>query len=112
MLSKKHRLKRELIAKVLKTGKSAYGRGVSLKYIIDPEQQSAFAFVASSKIDKKAIVRNKLKRRGRAIVFKLLPRIKKGILALVFFNKESRNMDFSSIESEIIKLFKKTDILN
>jgi len=112
MLSKKRRLKKALIGKILEQGKLVRGSRVSLKYLIVPDGESAFGVVVSSKITKAATVRNKLKRRGRAVILQLLPDIKKGFLALIFFKKGSPEMSFNDLENEITQLFKNAKALN
>ncbi len=111
MLPRKRRLNREFIKKIIKQGKAVRGRGISLKYLIVPGRPSAFSFVVSGKSVKKAVDRNKLKRRGRAIVFKLFPRLKEGASGLIFFNKSSQNMNFPGLGKEIADLFKRADFL-
>ncbi len=112
MLQKNRRLKKELIAKILRQGCNLRGQNISLKYITDSGQSASFSFIVPSKIAKSAVSRNKLKRRGRAIVFKLLPRIKEGYSALIFFEKGRPEMKFSELEKEIIKLLQKAGFLN
>lgn len=111
MFPKKRRLQKGLIEKVLKKGKNINSRGISLKYLSFSSQASAFAVVVSTKTVRKAVLRNKLKRRGRAVVVKLLPIIKEGFLVLLFFKKESAEMTFSELKTEIANLFKKAKII-
>jgi ribonuclease P protein component len=111
MLPKKRHLNKESIRKVLKNGKIVRGHGLSLKYSIVPGQLVAFAFIVSSKTAKSAVSRNKLKKRGRAVVFSFLPKVKKGCLALIFFEKGSIKMKFSEIKQEIIRLFQKENLI-
>jgi ribonuclease P protein component len=111
MLFKKRHLNKELARKVLKSGKIVRGRGLSLKYFIIPEKPAAFTFVVSSRTVKSAVSRNKLKRRGRAVVFNFLPKVKKGCLALIFFEKGSVKMKFSEMKQEITCLFQKENLI-
>ena len=107
MLQKNRRLKKELIAKILRQGRNFRGQNISLKYIADSGQSASFAFIVPSRIAKSAVSRNKLKRRCRAIVFKFLPRINEGYSALIFLEKGSPEMKFSELEMEITKLLQK-----
>ncbi len=107
MLSRNRRIKKELVRKILKEGKVVRGTNLSLKYLFIPSKLSAFAFVVPAKVVKGAVSRNKIKRRSRAIIFKNLARIKKGYLALIFFNKISRKIKFSELEKEITELLRK-----
>ena len=112
MLLQKRRVKKDQIKEILKRGKIFSGREISLKTIFIPKEPSAFAVIVSSKTEKKAVKRNLLKRRGKAVIFKTLPFLKEGFLTLVFFKKESAEMKFSKLEEEIRILFLKAGILN
>ena len=107
MLKKNRRLTKESIGKILKQGRILRGHNISLKYIADSNQPASFSFIIPAKIAKSAVLRNRLKRRGRAIVFQLLRRIKEGYSALIFFEKGSPKMKFSELENEITALLRK-----
>jgi ribonuclease P protein component len=109
MLNKNLRLERNLVQKVLKEGKKSFGPAVSLKYLASGH--SAFAFIAPASAAKKAVIRNKIKRRGRAIVYKLLPNLKKNYWVVIFFGKSSADFSFQELEREIIGAFKKIKLL-
>ena len=109
MLSKKRRLNHRIIREILKKGKSARAGNISLKYLVFPGQTPSFSFVVSSKTVKSAVIRNKLKRRGRAAVFSLLPSIREGRQGLVFFGKGSERLKFPAIKKEIVQLFQKAN---
>ena len=105
MLAKKHRIDRKLFEEVAKKGKSFSSPYLSLKTAPTAENQSRFAFVVSSKVAKKAVDRNKIKRRARNIVQKLLVKIKKQINAIIFFKKGAEKLTFSELEKEINDIF-------
>ncbi len=98
--------------KILRQGRNSRGYNIALKYIADSGQSASFAFIVPAKIARSAVLRNKIKRRGRAIVFKLLSRINEGYSALIFFEKGSPEMKFSELEKEITKLLQKAGFLN
>ena len=72
---------------------------------------SRFAFIVSLKVSKKAILRNKIKRRLRELVKSRLPNIKKGydIVLTVAPGLEIKN--FWETEESINKLFKKAKLI-
>jgi len=111
MLSKNRRIPRKLIEKILKEGKTVRGRNLFLKYSLNPGKPASFAFIISSKTVKKAVLRNKLKRRGRAIIFNFLPEIKDGYSVLIFFEKGSVEMKFAELKQEIRSLFQKAGLI-
>jgi ribonuclease P protein component len=105
MLPRKHRINRKLFEEVAKKGKSFSCPYFSVKIAPATENQSRFTFVVSSKISKKAVVRNKIKRRTRNIVAKLIPKIKKQINAIIFFKKGVETLTFAELQKQINDIF-------
>lgn len=110
MLPQNRRLKKELIKETLQEGKVVKGTNISLKYSPFPGQLTSFAFIIPLKTAKRAINRNRLKRRARLIVFQLLTKIKEGYSVLLFFGKGSEEMKFPELQEEIEQLLKKTGL--
>lgn len=106
MLIKKHRINKEIFGEILKRGKIFSSDHLYIKILSFPEKYSVFAFVVSSKISKKAVERNKIKRRARHIIKKIMPKIEKGLGVIFFFKKGVERITFSELEKEI------NDILN
>lgn len=111
MLARKHRINKELFTEIIKAGKSVSSANLSLKIQPIPIDYSAFSFVVSSKVAKKAVERNKIKRRARHIIRKMLAETEKGLGIIIFFKPGSKKMSFQELEEEIKKLFKKVKIL-
>jgi len=57
------------------------------------------------------VSRNRLKRKSRAVVLKLLPVIREGFSVLVFPGKENQEMKFPELEKEMTRIFRKAGIL-
>lgn len=110
MLARKNRINKKLFTEIIKVGKSFYSDNFSLKTRSMPADYSAFAFVVSSKVSKKAVERNKLKRRARHIVRKMMPEIKKGLAVIIFSKPGSGKLKFPELEEEIKTIFKKAKI--
>ncbi len=72
---------------------------------------SSFSFVVSSKVAKRATVRNLLKRRAKYIVRKMIGTLKEGYICLFFFNKGVLGLDFKGLESEILFVLKKANLV-
>lgn len=101
MLSKKFRLSAKDIPSVVKNGKRQNLRYFS--YSVLPSSSFQAAFVVSNKIDKKAVVRNKIKRRLREAVQKNLNVL--GNNKIIFFaKKEIVSAPYSEILNEIKNL--------
>lgn len=76
MLPSKYRLKlKRDFERVFTMGTSCCGRALILKYQNNDLPQSRFGFVVSNKVSKKAVERNLLRRRLRAVIYKMLPEI-------------------------------------
>jgi ribonuclease P protein component len=63
--------------------------------------------VVSKKIDKKAVSRNKIKRRIRQILISLKPKIKPGIQMIILTKKNSTKATYSQLEGDLKKLITK-----
>lgn len=105
MLARKHRINKKLFEEILKKGKIFSSDYLYIKTLPISEKHSAFTFVVSSKVAKRAVERNKLKRRARHIVKKILPKIEKGLGVIIFFKKGVEKMTFSELEKEINDIF-------
>ena len=110
MLGRKHRINKELFTEIIRAGKSVSSNNLSLKIRPIPFDGNAFAFVVSSRVAKKAVDRNKLKRSARHIVVKMMPEIKNGLGIIIFFKKGSENLNFQELADEIKIIFQKAKI--
>ncbi|MEA3295604.1 MAG: ribonuclease P protein component [Patescibacteria group bacterium] len=112
MLLKQNRLKKKKdFEKVFNQGKIYRHDFLFLKILSNDLEFSRIGFIVSKKISKKAVVRNKVKRRLRNIVRKKIVEMKKNndmiIIALAGIEKKT----FKEIESGITEIFIKTEII-
>lgn len=106
MLAKKNRLKNKKdIENVFKKGKTKTGKLVFLKIFKNNLDISRFAFIVSTKISKKAVIRNKIKRQLREIVRKNLSNIKSGVDIVIIAKPEIINKYFQIIKKDVEGLF-------
>lgn len=100
-LPKKHRL-----PKILKKrfGKTIEGALFKLVYILN-ETDKRFAFVVSSKISKKAVIRNKIRRRLSEGIRELLNKIKEGDY-IFFVKKKIIDKSATQVKEELVHLLK------
>ncbi len=110
MLPKKRRIQRSDFGQILKTGKSVSSSFVSLKYGRVALPQSSFSVVVSKAVSKKAVERNKLRRRIYSIITKLKNRVTPGYQAAFFVKKEAAALSFKKLEQEISALLSKTPL--
>ncbi|GAG31925.1 unnamed protein product [marine sediment metagenome] len=112
MLPKEHRLKKEKdFERVIRQGESHPGSFLVLKFLRNNLRVSRIGFVVGKKISKKAVARNKLKRRLREAAKAYLPKLKSNYDLIFFSRKGSEKEKFSEIKETIGKLLKKAKLL-
>lgn len=70
-----------------------------------------FAFIVSTRVDKKAVIRNRVKRLLSEAVRPLLPRIRPGAEVLVFTKPTAAGKDLKEFQEEIGKVFSKIGLI-
>ena len=112
MLTKENRLKKKSdFEKVFKGGKGLKEDFLILRFKKNRLKEPRFGFVVSQKVSKKAVVRNKVKRRLREAVRGLLQRVKNGIDAVIIALPETQAKNFQEVERAMEKLLKKAGVL-
>jgi len=112
MLPKINRLKKKKdFEKVFKKGRGYKEDFLYLKIIKNNLKNSRFGFIVSNKFSKKAVVRNKIRRRLKALTEIKLAKIKKGIDGVIIVNPGLEINDFWELEERINKLFEKAGII-
>ena len=112
MLPKANRLTRKKdFGTVFKKGKNFKEDFLILRIVSTKRKENRFGIIVSQKISKKATVRNKIKRKIRAIIKPVMPGIKQGedIVFVALPGLEVK--DFREIEKTINKLFKKAELI-
>jgi ribonuclease P protein component len=113
MLPKKNRLRRRRDFEEIITKGSYYKKGgLAVKYLRNNLPLSRVAFVVSKKVSNKAVVRNKIKRRLRAVLREWLGEIKKGYDVIFFTQKGIEKKSFPELESEIEAILKETKLIS
>ena len=110
MLKQENRLrKKSVISALLRKGKVYKSRYFICRYFLKDEGSPRFSVAVSKKIDKRAVFRNRLKRRFREVIKKNLDK-SPPIYAMFFLSRFGEKADFKSLEDELLLFFKK--ILN
>ena len=105
------RLKRKEFKKVLRKGKSFKENFLVAKILKDPKERKVkIGILISKKVLKKAVERNKLKRRLREIVRVETKKIKEGI-KVVFIPLSGIDPEFKNLKDKVEKILKKAKIL-
>lgn len=113
MLPKKNRLKKKKdFERIFKKGKGLNGDFLFLKIAKNNLKESRFGFVVSKKVSKKAVVRNKVKRRLREAVKLKLPGVKAGIDGVLITRPGIESKTFAELKETVSELFKKAKLSN
>ena len=92
-------------------GYSVSTKNFVIKSVLKKEGPSRIGFIINTKVDKRATVRNRIKRRLREIFHRNLTNFTRGVDLLVVIQKGAKELDFKQIEGEVIGLLKKMRLL-
>ena len=112
MLPKENRLtKKKDFERVFREGKGLKEEFLVIKALDNNLNVSRFGFIVSKKISKKAVLRNKIKRRLRELVWMRFNQFRQGIDVAVIAGIGIGEKNFGEIEEISNKLLKKAGIL-
>ncbi len=111
MIPKNNRLttKKEF-TRVFTKGRLFRSKGVSMKVARNGLDDSRFGFVVSNKVSKKAVVRNRIRRRLRVSVGRRLAQIEPGFDVAILVFKEAVDMGFKELDSSVERLIDKAGL--
>jgi len=111
MLKKSNRLKKkEDFDRVLKEGKAFKESFLLLKIKKNKLISNRFGFIISQKVSKKAVARNKIKRRLSELIRINLDKLKKGIDGIFIVLPGLEKKSFKELKEIIINIFKKAEL--
>ena len=112
MLPKEFRLHKDKDIKGLaKIGQTFFLPEFIIKYQKQDNNDLKIGFVVSTKVDKRAAARNKLKRQMRQAIHDKLSDIKKGHFILIIAKKKALELDFATISKQLEFALKKIKCL-
>lgn len=112
MLPRENRLVRQPdFEKVKEKGEKFQSHLFGLLVFPNEEEVSRFGFVVSTKLSKRAVKRNRVKRILREQVRLSLPKIKKGFDVIFLGKKALLEGSYQEVGYEIKRLFKKASLL-
>lgn len=113
MLPKENRLhKDQEIKDLAKSGKTFFLPEMVLKYKANQTDDVKVGFIVSTRVDKRAVIRNKLVRRLREAVKELLPKLRKGHSLLIIAKKRALDLDFATLKKQLDFAFTKAKLYN
>jgi ribonuclease P protein component len=108
MLAKSHRLRHEKdFAKLSVKGRPLYGPFCVLRAWKSGSKPSKIGFVASGKVFKTAVLRNRLRRRLREAFRPLLPTVPDGYDMMFVARAETEKADFKELQASLVHLIEK-----
>ncbi|MBU1037134.1 ribonuclease P protein component [Patescibacteria group bacterium] len=111
MIPKTNRLLKEKnFKRVAKNGKYFFGRTLVLKVIKSPLTVTRLAIIVSAKVSKKAVERNKIKRRLREVIRLNLPNLKKGFDVMILVKPLAKEKNSAELSQILEELFKKANL--
>lgn len=103
MLKKENRIRLDKeFDRVFKAGQSFYGKDLGFKLVKNILGISRFGILINTKVSKKAVVRNKIKRRIRAIIEKRLDNIVLGYDLVIIVLPRILDKDFKETEQFLL----------
>jgi len=108
----RNRLRSEKDIKALfAKGRSVFDFTVGMRFRKTDLPISRITVVVGTKVSKRAVVRNRLKRRIRGILEKQIPVIPPGFDMLILVKKESIDQTTAELEAQLMRIAKKAKIL-
>jgi len=112
MLAKNFRLhKRSDFDQILRSKYKFYSPNLVLKFVKSSSIENAFAVVISTKISKKAVQRNKIRRQVYEIIRLHFGKIKKSYQIVFFAKPGILNLKYQEIEKEVLGLLSKARLI-
>ena len=94
--------KRSEINRCRDTGEKVYSKHFLLLLCEAPEEQSRLGITVTTKIDKRAVVRNRIKRRIREVFRLNRYRLKNPVEIVVVARRDSGEIEYKDFEREIL----------
>jgi len=99
--------------KVYDSGKTVRDSFLFIKFLKDSSlENSKFGIVVSTKVSKKATVRNRIKRQISEAIKPHLKQISKNVNAVIVTNSKIVDKEFTEIEKVVLNLLRKSKILS
>lgn len=100
------------IEKLFKNGKSFLTPTISLRFAKNNLDSSRFAVIISTKVHKRAVKRNLIKRRIRAVLREVVEAVKPGFDIAISARPPILKSDFQEIRDTLLWALRKTNLIN
>lgn len=113
MLSREYKLKKDNdFKKVFEKGKFCRSGFIKIRFLKNDLEVTRFGLVIGSKISKKAVFRNRIKRRLEEVIRLRLDQIKPSFDIVILFEPEVVDKNYKQIEEVFIDLMEKAKLTN
>ncbi len=92
----------------LSNGKSVFGTYMSMRYIVVPTKK--FSVSVSKRVAKRAVDRNRIRRRVYAALREVKEDVKKSVFIMIMPKRECQTIKLAEIKNELTFLFKKAGL--
>ncbi len=97
--------------KVAKTGQPFFVSELGFKLCKNNLKYNRYGIVVNTKIDKRAVVRNKIQRRIKETIRSQDKNLAQGFDLMFLVRESVKKLNYSEIENRLLKLFKKAKLL-
>jgi ribonuclease P protein component len=112
MLPRKNSLKKEKdFKRVFQKGRSFKGPSLSLRIAKNGLDINRIGLMVSRRISKKAVVRNKIRRRLSELIEARIPELKKGYDIILIAGPETEKKSFKELGAALDKIFQKAGLI-
>jgi len=112
MLPRKNRLKNKKdFNRIYQSGNFYQNKFIALKFSKNDLSESRIGIVVGTKISKKAVERNRVKRRIRASILGFISHLISGYDVVIMVRPEIVEKDFAAIDTALTELFYKAKLL-
>lgn len=111
MLPQNRRIKKEDIEQIIKKGRAYHTPLFYIKYLPNKEEKTAFAIIISSKVVKKAVLRNKIRRQIKSFLLNHLNKIKDGFNIVFIIKPDIKKVTGKELQNAIIESLIKNKII-
>ncbi len=112
MFVQKNRLRKEKdIKRVYSKGKSTYDSVCGIKVLKNGLEDARFAIVIGTKVHKRAVRRNRLKRQYREVLKTMLSRLPDDIDVLLLVSKTALDLTADQRKERLLGVFRKAKLL-
>lgn len=113
MLPKDLRVTTEVFKKVLKEGVSLHTPALSFRYYKETTHRpSRFSVFVPKKVLKKAVDRNRLKRRINACLVEMYPVLNQSFTGVFFAKQNTCTLPAETLKKEIVEILTRAKVLN